>query len=171
MTVRDSPEQWFASQFSTLIPWLERAPALSLYERWTDPVAASRERFTANVVARHPMFQALMHDREHGTTTAMDWYKGWIEEVRGLVPEERLLVMNVKEGWDPLCRFLGEEIPPYPFPRKNDTATFQKNTDDLLSMMKSSQRSGTLKASALGAALLAMCIAFTYQYRLLRPWG
>ena len=25
----------------------------------------------------------------------------------------------MKEGWEPLCKFLGKEIPEQPFPRKN----------------------------------------------------
>jgi hypothetical protein len=27
-----------------------------------------------------------------------------------------LLVFNVKEGWEPLCQFLGKEVPTEPFP-------------------------------------------------------
>ena len=34
--------------------------------------------------------------------------------------------MEVKEGWGPLCQFLGEEIPDVPFPRVNDTAEFNQ---------------------------------------------
>ena len=48
-------------------------------------------------------------------------------EIQRLVPKHRLLVMNVKEGWEPLCDFLGHGLPEYSFPRKNDTATFQQN--------------------------------------------
>lgn len=33
-----------------------------------------------------------------------------------------LLVFNVKEGWDPLCKFLGVDVPrDVPFPNVNDT--------------------------------------------------
>lgn len=48
-------------------------------------------------------------------------YLDWNEEVRRNVPSERLLVFNVKEGWAPLCRFLGKEIPDVPFPHANDS--------------------------------------------------
>ena len=34
-------------------------------------------------------------------------------------PKDKLLVFNVKEGWEPLCKFLEKEIPDKPFPRKN----------------------------------------------------
>ena len=33
-----------------------------------------------------------------------------------MVPKENLLVWNVKDGWEPVCRFLGKDIPKQPFP-------------------------------------------------------
>ena len=34
-------------------------------------------------------------------------------------PQEKLLVFSVKEGWEPLCKFLEKQIPDKPFPWKN----------------------------------------------------
>ncbi|KAG1460058.1 hypothetical protein G6F55_004394 [Rhizopus delemar] len=34
-----------------------------------------------------------------------------IEEVKRHVPSDRLLVMELGEGWDRLCQFLGKEVP------------------------------------------------------------
>ena len=42
-----------------------------------------------------------------------------IEEVKATVPAERLLVYSVSEGWEPLCRFLGQRVPNIPFPHAN----------------------------------------------------
>ena len=47
------------------------------------------------------------------------------EEVRRTIPKERLLVFDAKEGWDPLCRFLGVPVPAAPFPKTNSTEEFQ----------------------------------------------
>ena len=38
-----------------------------------------------------------------------------------MVPSERLLVWNVKDGWEPLCKFLGKPIPNIPIPHENKT--------------------------------------------------
>src|SRR4051812_8385868 len=38
-------------------------------------------------------------------------FREYYEEVRCLVPRERLLEISVTEGWGPLCRFLGREVP------------------------------------------------------------
>jgi hypothetical protein len=46
------------------------------------------------------------------------------EQVQRNVPEERLLVWNVQEGWEPLCRFLDVDVPQAQFPRLNDSKMF-----------------------------------------------
>ncbi|KAI0381303.1 hypothetical protein F5Y04DRAFT_255201 [Hypomontagnella monticulosa] len=40
--------------------------------------------------------------------------------VRAVVPKAQLLEMELGEGWEPLCKFLGVPIPNEPFPRAND---------------------------------------------------
>ena len=37
------------------------------------------------------------------------------------VPADNLLVFEVKQGWEPLCKFLGVPQPETPFPHINDT--------------------------------------------------
>ena len=41
--------------------------------------------------------------------------------VKSIVPEEDLLVWNLKDGWEPLCSFLGKPIPEEPIPHDNRT--------------------------------------------------
>ena len=44
-----------------------------------------------------------------------------------MVPKDRLLEYEVKEGWEPLCQFLGKEVPlDEGFPNVNDTENFLK---------------------------------------------
>ena len=52
--------------------------------------------------------------------------------IRGLVPAERLLEWSVEGGWEPLCKFLGKEVPDEPFPRTNGAAGFEVRKDKLL---------------------------------------
>ena len=53
-------------------------------------------------------------------------YLDWIEYVKSSVPPEKLLIFNVKQGWEPLCKFLNVKVPETPMPRVNDTAEFHK---------------------------------------------
>jgi hypothetical protein len=71
---------------------------------------------------------ALLYDirpfaeREH----VLRVFRDHIEEVKRVVPSDRLLVFQVSEGWVPLCAFLGVPVPDEPFPRVNDTAEFKR---------------------------------------------
>lgn len=42
------------------------------------------------------------------------------EIVRSQVPADRLLAMEIKDGWEPLAKFLNKPVPKEPFPRAND---------------------------------------------------
>jgi hypothetical protein len=107
LTVRD-PDRWYDSISATIFPLLEhleddRGPAMPgdvVMKRTFPGITADRARCTA-VFASHN------------------------EAVREAIAPERLLVFDVKEGWEPLCGFLGVPVPEgEPFPRRNDTAEF-----------------------------------------------
>lgn len=44
--------------------------------------------------------------------------------VRETIPEDQLLIFQVKEGWEPLCKFLNKPVPDMPFPRSNNREEF-----------------------------------------------
>lgn len=83
-----------------------------------------------------PLFNSLRQLRQYMGTTHLGLTPGalthgwrsrddkWLAEqyqrhnqhVQKNVPESQLLVFDVKEGWEPLCMFLGKEIPKQAFP-------------------------------------------------------
>ena len=54
-------------------------------------------------------------------------YQKHVNVVKSRVPPEQLLVFNVKEGWEPLCRFLELAVPDAPFPHVGDTAMLERS--------------------------------------------
>ena len=50
------------------------------------------------------------------------FYEDWNEWVISKVPKEQLLVFNAKQGWKPLCEFLGKPIQSGDYPRAFNTA-------------------------------------------------
>jgi hypothetical protein len=46
------------------------------------------------------------------------------EAVKATIPAKQLLIYEVKQGWGPLCEFLGVPAPAGDFPRTNDRAEF-----------------------------------------------
>ena len=55
---------------------------------------------------------------------AIDVFNQHSEQVKQTVPAEKLLVFDVKEGWEPLCAFLDVSVPAEAFPRVNDREAF-----------------------------------------------
>ena len=54
--------------------------------------------------------------------------------VKAAIPAERLLVHSAKDGWEPLCKFLGVPVPAEPYPRTNSKEEFfehMKEADDM----------------------------------------
>lgn len=48
------------------------------------------------------------------------------EFVKRITPPEKLHVMELSEGWSPLCKALGKPIPGDPFPRANDANSVER---------------------------------------------
>jgi hypothetical protein len=67
------------------------------------------------------VFEIFVWDRVFGgvfeeRAAALEVYRRWADDVRACVPDDRLLVYDVDEGWEPLVRFLGVDAPDEPFP-------------------------------------------------------
>lgn len=58
---------------------------------------------------------------EKGEEESVQFFNDWVAEVKKNVPEDRLLLFQAKEGWQPLCEFLGVPVPDVPYPNINDT--------------------------------------------------
>src|SRR5229473_2327500 len=71
------------------------------------------------------IWQGTFDNRFEDKEYAIAVFLRHIQEVKEYVPAEKLLVYEVKEGWEPLCAFLGVAVPAgKPFPHDNDRANF-----------------------------------------------
>ena len=59
-------------------------------------------------------------------------YEAHYASVKEMVPPQNLLVYKVSEGWEPLCKFLGQPVPPQPYPTGNRVSVFQRRFRDAL---------------------------------------
>jgi hypothetical protein len=57
-------------------------------------------------------------------------------EVQRRIPAERLLVFEAKQGWEPLCAFLGVPVPDEPFPKTNSKEEFWEHAQKAQEMSK-----------------------------------
>ena len=75
-----------------------------------------------------------------GEQASVEFYEKWVEEVKASVPKERLLVFNVKQGWKPLCDFLGVPVPNDKFPNVNDTKQVQERVKKIRILSKQKRK-------------------------------
>lgn len=156
LTTRD-PERWYASVRSTIYEARDayRSPLLNLVGRVVPPLGAV---LRAGRMADRLIFEGDFGGRFGDRAHALEVFRRHNEGVRRRVPEDRLLVYEVTQGWEPLCRFLGVPVPDEPFPRLNDAAVFRRR---ILAL-----RVG----SAVAVALPAVPVAY-YLFRRLRSTG
>ncbi|MEL7188709.1 MAG: sulfotransferase family protein [Pseudomonadota bacterium] len=124
LTVR-SAESWWKSASETIIP-IGRAPpawARSLIP----PIRRNVEMTNGTVWNR--MFDGRQFEKDH----AVRMFEQHNAAVQAELSPERLLVFEVKQGWEPLCAFLGKPVPDQPFPHVNDTAEFKKTIRNIRS--------------------------------------
>jgi len=125
LTVRDA-DKWYNSATKTI---LRKMPGIilsvirffGLFSKTAQSYPAIH-RYSQNLI-HDGLFEGRYNDRERTKSI----FNAWNEEVKRTVPADRLLVFEVKDGWEPLCNFLGVPVPATPFPRANDGDSFDKN--------------------------------------------
>ena len=126
LTVRD-PDRWYESVRSTLygIHKLSAGPAPVGLAFALAGLLAPAVTGIARLADR-TLWDGLFDGRFEDRSYAIETFRRHNEEVRRHVPPERLLVYDVKEGWAPLCAFLGVDVPDRPFPHLNDTREMRR---------------------------------------------
>lgn len=111
LTVRD-PHAWYRSAAATIFPYLaDPAPA--------DPAKAAQHALVRKIILRQT-FGGSTDDEG----LAIEVLKMHEAEVKRAIPADRLLIFEAGQGWEPLCRFLGADVPDEPFPKVNSTEEF-----------------------------------------------
>ena len=113
LNVRD-PEKWYDSSLKTIYR------IQNIWPRWYPRVLTRMQ----DELIFQGRFEGQFENREKTIAN----FRQHIEEVKHNVPPEKLLVFDVKEGWGPLCKFLGVAVPPgKEFPHLNETAEYTKS--------------------------------------------
>jgi hypothetical protein len=155
LTVRDA-DRWYDSVASTIYR-MPKALESSLAVKGIMAVAGmvdARPRDAVRVIDGaiwQGTFGGRFADRQH----AIDVYTAHNAAVERTVSPDRLLVFDVAEGWEPLCRFLGVPVPDEPFPHVNDRADFDRRVKQRLIPAAAAVAGGAILGLAALAALAA----------------
>ncbi|MBV6808483.1 hypothetical protein KWH19_01245 [Xanthomonas campestris pv. pennamericanum] len=98
LTVRD-PDSWFESVTQTIL----------MPGRKSTFVGPEGETFST-------FLKQQMGGRSQDRAFMVDYFNRWNQAVIDTVPAERLLVFSARQGWAPLCSFLGVPLPHKPYP-------------------------------------------------------
>ena len=72
--------------------------------------------------------QGKFLDKEY----AKQVWENHISDVKAYVPQEKLLVYDVRDGWGPICKFLGVPEPAEPLPHLNKKENFKAMLPELM---------------------------------------
>jgi hypothetical protein len=126
LTVRD-PERWYESTRSTIYELSMVATRSPLFRLVFGAIRLLRfGRVGRGNMADEIIWDGTFDGKFENRRYAMDVFERHNAQVRRRVPPDRLLVYEVREGWAPLCEFLGVEEPDTPFPHVNDTAEMRR---------------------------------------------
>jgi hypothetical protein len=112
LTVRDA-DAWFDSVQATIVPFLAARGTHS-----SSHVNAVAEMGYQTVAAQ--VFKDRISDRSYATRV----FRDHIAQVQSEIPAGRLLTIDLRDGWQPLCAFLDVQAPEIPFPRTNSSREF-----------------------------------------------
>jgi Sulfotransferase domain len=113
LSTRDA-DAWYASFQDTI---LRVAGAM---DRIADPHIRATVEMGGRLVGPG-VFGGRADDPEHAKAI----FRAHQDQVRAAIPTGRLLVFDVREGWQPLCAFLEVPVPDDPFPNLNDAEQFR----------------------------------------------
>lgn len=114
-------DRWFKSFDEIVIK--------GIWSRWGNWIASRDPWFVGplrDVHMRWVKYWMGVHSAEEMRNVAKEKYWEHYASVRKIVPEDRLLEYKLGSGWEPLCTFLGKEVPDVEFPKVNETASMKE---------------------------------------------
>lgn len=127
LTVRDAAK-WYDSAGNTIFTKpVPRKLAILKFMGWF----SAKLNYVPQVYAHIQtfLFKEAFEDKTEDKDAMIRLFNKWNEEVKKTVPTDRLLVYEIQQGWEPLCKFLNVPVPTTPFPRTNSKDSFQKRVE------------------------------------------
>ncbi|KAL5363311.1 P-loop containing nucleoside triphosphate hydrolase protein [Aspergillus floccosus] len=164
--ITDQPGSYFAPELIAAYPEakviLNRRDVISWHHSLCTVLAPLTTSFVLHVL---PWFYAdLYWESRYMIECQKAFYHGswtrhgkWVYDehsavVRGSVEADRLLEWSPEDGWEPLCRFLGKDIPDEEFPSGNKVDNVHKNfhADNMTRCIAAAMQNFTITIVCLG---------------------
>jgi hypothetical protein len=126
-------EDWYDSFYNTI--WKAQNPPEAQAKEMEQKVA-SDPRLQSVMKVMGFAKKAIVEDHFQGRFLDKEFmekvFNDHHEEVKNYVPANKLLVFDVSEGWEPLCKFLGVEVPEESLPHTNKKEDFATMVGQLM---------------------------------------
>lgn len=130
LNVRD-PQKWYESTRDTVYEVMKRTfnPDGSVKNKPSFPGDSDMLLRVMQMIRRDMWDGDFQGKMETDPQFVIDFFNRHNEEVKRTVSADKLLVFEVQQGWEPLCKFLEVPVPDKPFPRLNDRDAFIRRLD------------------------------------------
>lgn len=122
LTVRTA-ESWFKSMHNTIFARMKQGLD-EVPEHMQNIFRMFKHTGMSGVLESNP---EKIHDQEFMCKLFDDHY----EQVKRTIPADRLLIYDLGSGWDPICKFLGKDVPDEPYPSTNSSEEFVGRFKDM----------------------------------------
>ncbi|MEM7102849.1 MAG: sulfotransferase family protein [Bacteroidota bacterium] len=123
LSVRD-PEKWYESAFATIFSF-EPPASMKLKLLFKAPFSSKvRHFFKVLALNEKSIWKSFFEGKFKDKEFAIQKFKDHIEDVKKTIPADRLLIYQPGDGWEPICEFLGVDVPETPYPRTNLRSNF-----------------------------------------------
>jgi hypothetical protein len=122
LSVRD-PEAWERSMLDTIWGLFHGQSVMAHISKTREDVDPEWRAYM-DMMRRMWAAQGVFSGPELRPGQLVEAITRYQEQVQRNIPEDRLLVWSVQDGWEPLCRFLEVDVPQAEFPRLNDSKMF-----------------------------------------------
>lgn len=132
LTVRDF-EGWYKSVDSTVFRAGPQTPGEKL-KMIGKLLLSARARNVVKCIKwfKKVFFAERLEGKFGDKAFAKEFWESHIANVKASVPKEKLLVYDVRDGWAPLCKFLGVPEPAEPLPHLNKKENFKEMLPKLM---------------------------------------
>ncbi|MBT8305008.1 MAG: sulfotransferase family protein [Bacteroidia bacterium] len=131
LTVRD-PKKWYKSAFSTIFSF-NPGTMFKLKLLFKLPFSSNARNMIKIIkLNEKSIWQRLFEGKFEDEEYAINRFNTHIEEVKELIPEDKLLIFRPQDGYKPLCEFLDVAVPSEPFPNTNMRQDFHEWVKSIL---------------------------------------
>ena len=127
LTLRD-PESWYSSCMGTIFHFQPDGPYCKNWSNLPTRIALASNlpapgfaKMVSTVLTRNAF------NFDYSKENLIKCFNEYNESVIRECPKDKLLVFRATDGWEPLCKFLGKQIPNVPYPQRNSTKEFQRH--------------------------------------------